>query len=81
MASSGPFQPPTTLSAERPPEMRSIVAHCLAAATGCRAGACTVGITATRSVACAMPAHQVNGSSVTPLGWAGWPAMYPFHRA
>nr|WP_242662471.1 hypothetical protein [Pseudoroseomonas deserti] len=75
MSSSGLFQPPTTFSAKRPSAMMSMVADCFAAVTGCSAGACDVAITVIRFVAWAMPAHQVKGSSVTPLGWRGWPGM------
>ena len=49
----------TRLSANRPPEMRSMVVAAFAATIGCTVGRCDVEAMAMFSVASAMPAAQV----------------------
>ena len=56
---SGGTQPITRFSANRPPEIRSMVMAAFAATIGCKVGRWEVEATAIRSVASEMPAAQV----------------------
>ena len=55
---SDSFQPVTTLSTKRPPEMWSMVAACFAAITGCTVGTCEVAKIAELPFTPAIPAAQ-----------------------